>query len=105
MSMLTLPYDSLAATDCIVMCVALVLVTELGSNGRCFGQEGVMLTDIFAGTEGAVCASRPVRHCCFPFVRMAVWALITLPPNLSATVSCDHNVAKVSISGMIPLAL
>lgn len=36
---------------------------------------------------------------------MAIWALITLPPDLAMTVGPDDCAAKVSIPGMIPLAM
>ena len=36
---------------------------------------------------------------------MAKWTLITLPPHLPVAVSLDDGVAKMSIPGMIPLAL
>ena len=38
-------------------------------------------------------------------MRMAIWALIASPPHLSCSVRLDEDVAKMGISGMIPLAL
>ena len=34
-----------------------------------------------------------------------MWALITPPPNLDCSVRLDEDVPKMSILGMIPLAL
>ena len=36
---------------------------------------------------------------------MAIWTLVTGPPDLGVGLGLDDNVAKVSIAGMIPLAL
>ena len=38
-------------------------------------------------------------------MRMAVWALVASPPHLPVAVRPDKDVAKMSILGMIPLAL
>ena len=36
---------------------------------------------------------------------MAVWALITYPPDLPVSVNCYDNTAKMSILGVMPLTL
>ena len=64
-----------------------------------------MLTHPFACTEGTGPAIGPVLNLCFPGMRTAKWALITLPPRLPAAVRRDENVAEMSIFDMIPLAL
>ena len=59
------------------MCSELVPVTELGSLGRGFGGQGVVLTNESVspvGTVGAIC---PVSNCCLPLVGVPSWALIT----------------------------
>ena len=64
-----------------------------------------MLTHPFACAEGTGLASGPGTNRCFPGMRTAEWALITLPPHLPAAERLDENVAEMSIFGMIPLAL
>ena len=64
-----------------------------------------MLTHPFACAEGTGPASGPGINAGFPGMGMAKWALITLPPHLPVAVRPDEDVAKMSILGMIPLAL
>ena len=56
MPILTFPYYNLAAAVHKVMCSALVLATELGSDGRSFDGKRAVLTNTFLGTEGTSCA-------------------------------------------------
>ena len=72
--------------------------------------QGVVLTDLPVCTEGATTTSpplpaRPAVWCCQPLVWMAIWTLIAGPPDLGVDLGLDDNVAKVSIVGMVPLAL
>ena len=64
-----------------------------------------MLTHLLAGAEGTGPATGPVVDTCFPGVRMAIWALITMPPHLPVAVRPDEDVALMSILGRVPLAL
>ena len=75
--MLTPPQHLLATADHVVMCSELVPVAELGSNGRGFGGQGVVLTNESVSTVGAVVAICPVSHCCLPLMGVPMWALIT----------------------------
>ena len=52
MPMLTITYYNLAVTDCVVTSRAGILLAELSSNIGVFGGKRVVLTNIFAGTEG-----------------------------------------------------
>ena len=38
-------------------------------------------------------------------MQQSFWALITNPKNPQATLELDHNVVKVSVFAMVPLAL
>ena len=58
MSMLTIPYFNLAAADCVVMSSTWVLVAKLGSYDGVLDGKRVVVTDVFAGTEGT-----QVRSC------------------------------------------
>ena len=70
-----------------------------------------MGTDSLSLTEGAAIAgsnselSRPVGNDGLPAVWVTSWTFIALPPDLPAVASCDNNVAKVEVLGMVPLAL
>ena len=64
-----------------------------------------MLTHPSACAEGTGPASRPELNLCFPSMRVAEWALVTLPPHLPAAVRSDEDLSKMSILGMIPLVL
>ena len=105
MLMLTFPYHNLAAADCVVVSSAWVLVAELGSNSEVIYGKRVVLTDSFVGTEGTSCAFGPVVHSCLPFMNVAIWTLITLPPRLFVGRRLDKSAAKVSILDRMELAL
>ena len=64
-----------------------------------------MLTHPCACTEGTGPASGPGINICFPGMRTAERALITLPPNPLVAVRPDEDAAKMSVLVMIPLAL
>ena len=51
MSMVTLPCDNCLAAVRVIMCSALVLVAELGSDGRSFGGKQVVLTNKLLSAE------------------------------------------------------
>ena len=50
MPILTLPCYNLTTAGCVVMCCALVFVTELSSYSRMFGSKRVVLTNVSVGT-------------------------------------------------------
>ena len=101
--MLTLPQHLLAAANSTVMCSGVILLAELGSNGRGIGGQGVVLTHFFVGTEGACGASGPcaAAHSCLPLVKVAIWALMTKPPSHpGAANSVVMSSALVSVTEM-----
>ena len=72
--------------------------------------QGVVLADLLVYAEGTPSAlspfpGRPAVWCCQPVVGMTIWTLTTGPPDLDVGLGLDDNVAKVSIAGMMPLAL
>ena len=76
----------------------------------CHDVQGIVLADLPVCTEGTPSALppfivRPAVWCCQPFVWMTAWTSIAGPPDFELDVGLDDNVAKVSIGGMIPLAL
>ena len=69
-----------------------------------------MLANLPVCTEGTPSAlppfpARPATWPCQPFVWVAIWTLVTRPPDLGVGLGLDDIVTKVSVVGMIPLAL
>ena len=107
---LTLPPSLFMATDRELMRAALVFLAPLRNQMGCLSGQGIVLADLLAGTEGTPTAlppfsARPVMWCCQPAVWMAIWTLVTGPPDLGVRVWLDDSIPKVSIPGMVPLAL
>ena len=55
--------------------------------------QGVVLAHLVAAALRATCAFGPMIDSCFPAVQVAIWALITCPPNLPVGMWLDVNVA------------
>ena len=77
---------------------------------RCLCGQGVVPAHLPVCTEGAPTAlspssARPAMWCCQPAVWMAIWTLVTDPPDFDVGLGLDDSIPKVSIPGMVPLAL
>jgi len=72
---------------------------------RCQSGQRVVSADGNTGTERTVTAFRSAADLSFPLMRFAMWALITLPPNLSLRSWCHHYATKMTVFVMIPLQL
>ena len=72
---------------------------------RCQRGQGVVRADGNTGTERTVTAFRSVFDRRFPLMRLAMWALVTLPPSLSVRMWLHHYAAKMIVFGMMPLLL
>ena len=81
------------------------LVVPLSCNSRSFGRQRVVLAYLVAAALRTTFATRPAVYNCCPAVQVAIWTLITCPPNHLSAEWFDDYVAKVSISNMIPLLL
>ena len=64
---------------------------------RCQSSQRVVSADAKTGTERAVTAFRSAVDLSFPLMRFAMWALVTLPPILSAGLWCDHYAAEMTV--------
>ena len=87
-----------------VRCALVCPKVPLSCNQRSLGSQGVVLAHFVATALRTATASGPVLHSCFP-VQVAIWTLVTYPPDLPIALWFYVNVAQVTISSMIPLPL
>ena len=76
-----------------VRCTSICFVVPLSCNQGSPGKQRVVLAHSAAAALRTSIAFGPLSHCRFPSVQVAVWALITYPPDLPVTVWFDVNVA------------
>ena len=88
-----------------VRCTIIGLIVPLSCKQGSLSSQGVVLANLAAAALRAATAIAPVGNNCLPAVQVAIWALITYPPNFPATLGCDVNRAQVSIGSMVPLLL
>ena len=77
------------------------LSCDQGSLGR----QGIVLAHLAAAALRAASAIAPAGNSCLPAVQVAIWTLITYPPDFPANLWCDVNGTQVSIGSMVPLLL
>jgi len=100
------PTSCYAAPPCIVIwCEIVFSMIPVLSYMRCQRGQGVVRADGNTGTERTVTAFRSVFDRRFPLMRLAMWALVTLPPSLSVRMWLHHYAAKMIVFGMMPLLL
>ena len=77
------------AVRCTIICFVVPLSCNQGSPGK----QGVVLAHFAAAALRTTIASGPLSYCRFPSVQLAIWALITYPPDLPVAVWFDVNAA------------
>ena len=88
-----------------VRCTIIYFIVPLGRDQRSLGGQRVVLAHFAAAALRAIVAIAPAVDNCLPAVQVAIWALITYPPNFPAILWCDDNGTQVSIGSVIPLLL
>ena len=86
---------------CAVICV----IIPLSCHRRSLGGQGVVLAHFVPAALRATIAIAPVENGCLPAVQVAIWALITGPPNFPAILWRNVNGAQVRVGSMVPLLL
>ena len=89
----------------IVRSTSIAFIVPLSCNQRSLGGQGVVLAHFAPAALRATPASGPLVNSCFPAVQMAIWALLTYPPDLPVAVWLDVNRTEVGIGSMVPLLL
>ena len=69
------------------------------------GGQGVVLAHFFPSALRAAPALASIVDSSSPFVQVAIWTLVTLPPGQPVAVKFDDNRAKVFLCSMVPLFL
>ena len=68
-----------------VRCTSVCFIVPLSCKQGSLGSSGVVLAPFAAAARGTTTAIAPVSNSCLPAVQVAIWALITHPPNFPAS--------------------
>ena len=76
-----------------VRCTIIYFIVPLSRDQRSLGGQRVVLAHFAAAVLGTTIASGSIADTRFPAVRVAIWTLITFPPDLPSAVLFDVNAA------------
>ena len=103
---LTDPSNSLIALRRhAVRSTSICFIVPLSCHPGSLGCQGVVLAHFAPAALRATSATAPVCNGGFPAVQVAIWALLTSPPDHLVAVWLDVNRTQVGIGSMVPLLL